>query len=269
MRRHRRRNIDDRARLLLQHAGQECLDRAMHRLDVEIEREVPVLFGALEYAAVVHVAGAVDEHVERAVFGGDLLGEGFDRRGRTRVELQAFRAPAAVELALVHVGCNHARAFGRERLGDRTANSLSCRRDQRDLALQTLRHQVIPPSHAHSTEFRPYWFTPAIAANRVQVPTSFQISFRARAAAAPCGRTAGSRMTTSVIVSRYALLRDPMVFDRGFEHHAVGELIDHGALDLLPRRLARRVAVAALLSPAQRGAARAHLRAATCSRCRC
>ena len=73
--RHRGRDIDDRARLLLQHAGQECPDRAMHRLDVEIEREVPVLFGALEHAAVVHIAGAVDEHVERAEFGGDLLGE--------------------------------------------------------------------------------------------------------------------------------------------------------------------------------------------------
>src|SRR3954469_9788661 len=54
-------------------------------------------------------------------------------------------------------------------------------------------------------------------------------------------------MTTSMIVSRCAFLGDPMIFDRRFEHHAVGELIDHGALDLLPGCLARRVAVAALL----------------------
>src|SRR5258705_7495621 len=38
----------------------------------------------------------------------------------------------------------------------------------------------------------------------------------------------------SVIVSRHALLCDPMIFDRRFEHHAVGELVNHGALDLLP-----------------------------------
>ena len=84
-RRHRGRDIDDRARLLLQHAGQECPDRAVHRLDVEIEREVPVLFGALEHAAVVHIAGAVDEHVE-------------SRRIRPRSGWRRLR-PTAVERA--------------------------------------------------------------------------------------------------------------------------------------------------------------------------
>src|SRR5262249_47313168 len=44
-----------------------------------------------------------------------------------------------------------------------------------------------------------------------------------------------------------------MIFDRRLENHAVGELINHAALDLLPRRLARRIFVALLLL--QRGAA--------------
>src|SRR5215472_19151266 len=42
-------------------------------------------------------------------------------------------------------------------------------------------------------------------------------------------------------------LRQALVLRGRREHHAVGELLHHGALDLLPRRLARRIAVAALL----------------------
>src|SRR5262245_37291598 len=44
-----------------------------------------------------------------------------------------------------------------------------------------------------------------------------------------------------------ALLRDALVLDRGFEHHAFGELIDEVTLDFLPRRLAVRIGVAAAL----------------------
>src|SRR5262252_5883566 len=65
--------------------------------------------------------------------------------------------------------------------------------------------------------------------------------------------TAFARQMGSVVVPRHALLRDAMIFDRRLENHAVGELIDHAALDLLPRRLARRIFVALLLL--QRGAA--------------
>src|SRR5262249_61372141 len=42
-------------------------------------------------------------------------------------------------------------------------------------------------------------------------------------------------------------LRHPLIFHRRLEHHAVGELVDNAALDLLPRGLARRGGVAALL----------------------
>src|SRR5262245_55382493 len=45
-------------------------------------------------------------------------------------------------------------------------------------------------------------------------------------------------MPPSVIVARDALgLGDPLVFHRGFQHHAVGEVIDEATLDLLPGRL--------------------------------
>src|SRR5438067_827409 len=51
-----------------------------------------------------------------------------------------------------------------------------------------------------------------------------------------------------VIVARNsAQLRDLLIFHRRLEHHAVGELIDHAALDLLPRRLALWIMVAAVL----------------------
>src|SRR5262249_59111363 len=57
----------------------------------------------------------------------------------------------------------------------------------------------------------------------------------------------------SVVVPRHALLRDAMIFHGRLENHAVGERIDHAALDLLPRRLARRIFIATLFL--QRGAA--------------
>src|SRR6185312_17130197 len=50
-----------------------------------------------------------------------------------------------------------------------------------------------------------------------------------------------------VIIPRHELLRDALIFDRRLEHHAVGKLIDHAALNLLPRRLMRRIGEAALL----------------------
>src|SRR5262249_48831789 len=57
----------------------------------------------------------------------------------------------------------------------------------------------------------------------------------------------------SVVVARYERLRDAMIVHRWFEHHAIGELIDHAALDLLPRGLAGGIFPAAVLL--ERGAA--------------
>src|SRR6516164_8081714 len=52
---------------------------------------------------------------------------------------------------------------------------------------------------------------------------------------------------TSMVVARHEILRDALKFHRRLEHHAIAELIDHGALDFLPRRLAWRIAIAAAL----------------------
>ena len=50
-----------------------------------------------------------------------------------------------------------------------------------------------------------------------------------------------------MVVARDALLRHALVFHRRFEHHAVGKLLDHPALDLLPGGLAAKSLEAALL----------------------
>src|SRR5260370_3100786 len=51
----------------------------------------------------------------------------------------------------------------------------------------------------------------------------------------------------SVIVAWHAFLRDALVFHRRLEHHAIGKLVDHPALDLLPGRLTGRIFLAALV----------------------
>src|SRR5262249_58212331 len=51
----------------------------------------------------------------------------------------------------------------------------------------------------------------------------------------------------SVVVARHALaLGNLLIFDGGLQHHAVREIIDHPALDLLPWRLVRRILIAAM-----------------------
>src|SRR5678815_3971296 len=60
-----------------------------------------------------------------------------------------------------------------------------------------------------------------------------------------CGKADMAR--GSVIVARDALgLGDLLVLDRGLQHHALGELVDDPALDLLPGRLVSREFVAAV-----------------------
>src|SRR5580658_3545824 len=51
----------------------------------------------------------------------------------------------------------------------------------------------------------------------------------------------------SMIVAWNECLRHALIFDRWFQNHALRELVDHGALDFLPRRLARRIMVSAIL----------------------
>ena len=55
------------------------------------------------------------------------------------------------------------------------------------------------------------------------------------------GVCAGIFTTCLMVVARHTLLRDALIFYCRFQHHAVSELIDHAALDFLPRGLTRRV----------------------------
>src|SRR5262249_59378579 len=77
-RRHRRRNVHDRARLFLHHPGKESFDGAMHGFDVQIEGKIPVPITALEDAAVVNVTGAIHQDIQRAEFSSHHLGDGVD-----------------------------------------------------------------------------------------------------------------------------------------------------------------------------------------------
>src|ERR1700730_4802932 len=74
-------DVDDRAPALLQHARQKGADRAVHRLDVEIERELPVGVRSGEDGSVVNEARAVEEDVD----GPDLARQRLDRLVRTDV----------------------------------------------------------------------------------------------------------------------------------------------------------------------------------------
>ena len=124
-----RRDIDDRASALLQHARQEGADRTVHRLDVEIEREVPVGVRGGEDRAVVNEAGAVEEDVDRP----DLARERLDRLVRAHVELARLGVQAG-EPGDVDVGRDHARPLPCEGLGRRAPDARRGRRQQGRLA---------------------------------------------------------------------------------------------------------------------------------------
>src|SRR3546814_11674871 len=66
-------HVDDRAAAVLQHGRQEGTDHAVHRLHVEVEGEVPILFRAVQDRAVVDIAGDVAQHVERRQLGGQRI----------------------------------------------------------------------------------------------------------------------------------------------------------------------------------------------------
>ena len=80
-----------RARRPLEHAGQEGADGAVHRLHVEVEGKIPVLLRAFQHRAVMHEAGAVEEHVDLA----DRRGELFHRRGVAARSSASSRATPA------------------------------------------------------------------------------------------------------------------------------------------------------------------------------
>src|SRR3569832_2571817 len=114
----------------------------------------------------------------------------------------------------------------------------------------------LPPSRSVATTSAPSAMKVAAIAAPMPCPAAVM---KARL---PLGRPATSKSSlySSMIVARHELLGDALIFDRRLEHHAVGELVDHAALNLLPRRLVRRIGEAAALL--QVGAALIELRVA-------
>ena len=110
----------------------------MDRGDVEIERDRPVGFAAVEHAAVMHEAGAIDEDVGRPDRPDRPLREHIDCGGRAYVELFAPGRGEAFELAGVEIGPDY--RLGDEGLADGAADPLSRGGDDRDLAVQSTGH---------------------------------------------------------------------------------------------------------------------------------
>src|ERR1051326_4345386 len=88
------------------------------------------------------------------------------------------------------------------------------------------------------------------AAGLIELPPPPRLASYDAPPTCPLQGRQGERATcaSSMIVPGDAhRLCDVLVLHRGFEHHAFGELLDHRALDFLPRCLARRILVAAPL----------------------
>ena len=108
----------------------------MHGFDVQVERKIPILVGAIENRTLVHIAGAIDQNVERAKFGRYRGRKPRYHPGPRRRAYAACRAgPAA---CWGQDGRDQLGAFGGEFLSDGAANSLACRGHQRDLSFQSV-----------------------------------------------------------------------------------------------------------------------------------
>ncbi len=118
------------------HARQKGADRAVHRFHVEVEGEVPIGLRAFEHGAVVHIARAIGEHVDRADAGGKLL----DLGGIAHVELPALGALQVLHLRGIEIGRDDLAAFAHESLGDGPPDSLAGGGDEADFSLQTIAH---------------------------------------------------------------------------------------------------------------------------------
>src|SRR5712691_192809 len=129
-------NVDDRAAALLDHARQKGADRAVHRFHVEVEGEVPIGLRAFEHGAVVHVARAVREHIDRA----DARRELFDLGRVAHVELLALGALQIFYLGGIEIGRDDFAAFAHEGLRDGPPDSLAGGGYEADFSLQTIRH---------------------------------------------------------------------------------------------------------------------------------
>jgi hypothetical protein len=115
----------------------------MHRLHVEVEGEVDVLFRRVKHGAVVDKAGDIDEHIQPAELLGDGIGERVDILGRADVESEALRCLQPRKLAVVYVSRDDGRVFVDEGRCNGTADALAGGCDQCHLALQPSRHGTL------------------------------------------------------------------------------------------------------------------------------
>jgi len=111
----------------------------VHGLDVQIEREVPILFGALEHRAVVDEAGGVHEHVD----GADLAGEPRDGFGRARIERAALRPVQAFKPGLIEIGGPDGCTLAQKAFSNGAPDPLPRCGHNRDLAVQTPAHRIL------------------------------------------------------------------------------------------------------------------------------
>ena len=96
-------HVDDGARALVQHAGQEGADAVIHGGHVEREREIPLILAAFQDIAGMDHAGDVREYVDRA----DLLRQRAHRGAIGHVERAPLAALQPVERRQVAVGRDH------------------------------------------------------------------------------------------------------------------------------------------------------------------
>src|SRR5580700_6434243 len=118
----------------------------MHGFDVEIERKIPVLVRAIEDRALMHIAGAIDQNIERAEFAADVGGERVDIVLRAHVELDGFLGLQTLKLDLDNICRDDDSTFGDKSFGDSTADALARSSDQCDLTLQSVAHACLTPS---------------------------------------------------------------------------------------------------------------------------
>ena len=96
--------------------GSVAADRHVHRAHVEVEAEVPVLRRAVEDRAVVDVAGAVEQDVERRQFVGERLAIAASSSTSSVRVSSRWRTPEyCSEQLRLDVGREDVRAFARHR----------------------------------------------------------------------------------------------------------------------------------------------------------
>jgi hypothetical protein len=129
-------HINDAALFGGGHCGDEGAASSIHRLHVKVEGEIPIGFGAIENRALMNEAGAVEENVDGAEFGGesvygvdvaDVEFAGFDRR---------VSGGEFFEEVFVDVGGEYLGAFAREGGSGGGADALARGGDQCGFSLE-------------------------------------------------------------------------------------------------------------------------------------